>query len=463
MIQGEMNKYLISDINNEGEGIVRVGDERLVVFVPDALPGEEVSCRLIRVKKNYAIAKVITRHNNSPERTQPVCSVFGSCGGCQLQHINYSAQLRIKTKTVFDALKRIGGVDEPQVNDCVASPSEWGYRNKASLPVQNTIRDKMTAGFYRRRSHDIIPFVSCPVLLPGLTDNIKSILNDLRESSFHGCNESDKGNVTNFIRHLVFRDAKFTGEKLCGVIGNRDLKKMEVERLKLIGEANSGSLNGLIYNKNSSTGNFIWGDKFSCLHGDSIMHERLGNFDFEFEISSFFQINSEQALNLYKCAAEFALADSPKKILELYSGVGSLTAFLAMGAEQVTAVESWEPAAKYMVRNAEINGLNNVTGHIGRAEDIAIDLADNYDAIVLDPPRTGCDKEVLEAILRILPNRIVYVSCNPSTLARDIKILTAAEYQISQVQPFDMFPQTGHVECVLLLVRKQTRIAGGIL
>ncbi|NLD05882.1 MAG: class I SAM-dependent RNA methyltransferase, partial [Synergistaceae bacterium] len=164
MVQGDITKFIIREINNEGAGIVRLGDERFVVFVPDALPEEEVTCRIVQAKKNYAVAKVLERHNDSSIRIKPQCPVFGKCGGCQLQHINYASQLELKTKTVYDAIRRIGGVPDPSVNQCFPSPSQWGYRNKASLPVQNDRSQRFIAGFYKNRSHHIVPFTGCPVL-----------------------------------------------------------------------------------------------------------------------------------------------------------------------------------------------------------------------------------------------------------------------------------------------------------
>ncbi|MCE5201431.1 MAG: 23S rRNA (uracil(1939)-C(5))-methyltransferase RlmD [Synergistaceae bacterium] len=454
MIQGEIHKFQITDINNEGEGVVRAGDGRFVLFVPDALQGEEVTARILRIKKNYGIAKVIERHNDSPARVTPVCPSFGRCGGCQLQHMKYTEQLNLKTKTVIDALKRIGGISDPNVKNCVASPTEWGYRNKASLPTQSMAHEKFIAGFYRPRSHDIVKFEQCPVLLPSLEKNVTSIINDIRKNNFYGCKVGSKNNVTEFIRHIVFRSSKFLNESLCGVIGNRNLNGFEIKKLVAIAEKNSASLNGFIYNKNTSSGNFIWGDKFTLLYGTSTIHELLAPYRFTFEISSFFQINSEQALNIYNYAAQLVLDKSPRNILELYSGIGSMTAFLAAVAKNVTAVESWRPAAKYMDENARTNGLNNITGYTGTAEEILKGLSDKkFDVVVVDPPRSGCTPEVINSIIKIAPERIVYVSCNPATLARDIRLLLNFNYKIITAQPFDMFPQTGHVECVALMER----------
>lgn len=453
MLQGEIKKFQITEINNEGKGIVRLGDERFVVFVPDALPEEEVTCRIVQAKKNYATAKVIERHNDSPIRIKPLCPVYGRCGGCQLQHIDYDSQLELKTKTVYDAIRRIGGVTDACVDKCIPSPSQWGYRNKASIPVQADRRDMFQAGFYKNRSHDIVPFIGCPVLLPKLESNVASLISDLKEAGFKGWNENNK-QLIGFIRHLVFRTARSTGHSLCGVVAGRSADRNEMQKLKNIAALHSVDMTGMVFNKNLSNSNFIWGDEFSTIHGGPVIQEKLGKYRFNFEISSFFQINSEQALELYKYASRMAAGNYAENILELYSGAGTLTAFLSDGAKHVTAVEEWPQASKYLKINAELNGLNNIRGHSGSAEDISEALSDEkFDTVVLDPPRTGCDPRVISSIIKIAPKKIVYVSCGPATLARDIKSLISNGYAIKNIQPFDMFPQTGHVETVVSMSR----------
>lgn len=453
MRQGEIHTFTIERANNEGEGVVRT-DGGFVLFVPDALPGEEVTCRVVQVKKNYGLAKVLSRTGDSPDRTKPRCPHFGRCGGCQLQHMAYEAQLRLKTAAVYDALKRIGGIAEPAVEKCLPSPSAWGYRNKASLPVQRGRQESFIAGFYKQRSHDIVQLTECKVLLPELEKTLLRMVPALREIGFSGYDERAQSKVINFIRHIVMRQGKFSGESLCGVVGTKKLNAGEKNRLARKAEKDFPSLSGLIYNINGSPGNFIWGDAFETVRGAPVMTECLDKYRFSFEISSFFQINSQQTVNLYKKAAELALESSPGRILELYSGVGSLTAFLAAGAEKVTAVESWEPAARYIIPNTQNNGLNNVEAYSGRAEDLVKELgSERYETVVLDPPRSGCAPEVIGAILEAAPRRIVYVSCNPATLARDIRLLTGDKYTLETAHLFDMFPQTGHVECVVSMSR----------
>ena len=454
MIQGDKIKVTISDLNNEGEGVVRAGDERFVVFVADALPGEEVEARLVTKKKNYGTAKVLRRLSESPERITPACGIFGRCGGCQLQHISYGAQLRMKRKTVVDALERIGGIEAPNVHECVPSPELWGYRNKASLPVQSLGGESLRAGFYRPRSHDIIPYSDCPVLLPQINRNLNGLLTALREEGFCGAREGRRSLPNELIRHIVVRQAQFGEDSLCAVIGRRPLSKKEEKSLRSAAQKIKG-LSGMVYNINDSPGNFIWGGRTIPIYGAELMSERLGRYKFTFEASSFFQVNSAQALSLYEYAAGLALDGAPGKILELYSGVGSLTAFLAAGGAEVTAVESWLPAAKYIAGNAERNGIKKIVPHTAQAEDIAESLSGSRcDVVVVDPPRSGCDEKVIAAMLKTVPERIVYVSCNPATLARDIKLLAEGGYTPLEARPFDMFPQTGHVETVVLLSRE---------
>ena len=450
MRQGDILNVTITGLNNEGEGVVRVGDEGFVLFVPGALPGESAEVRLVTKKKNYGVAKVLSRGGDAPARAKPRCPLFGRCGGCQLQHISYEEQLAMKRRTVEDALRRIGGFAEPPVAACVPSPSIWGYRNKASLPVQSARGENFAAGFYKTRSHEIVPYRGCPVLLPEIDEGLQKITAALRAAGFRGARENG-GRPAGLVRHIVMRQARFTGEKLIAVIATR--RPSDKERA-LLSRAAAGikGLAGIVWNVNANPGNFIWGGETVTICGKPVITEKLGEYSFAFEASSFFQVNSEQALALYRRAAALASEGGAREVLELYSGVGSLTAFLAAQANRVTAVESWLPAAKYIKQNLARNGMDNVEPRTAQAEDIAEELASRrFDTVVLDPPRTGCDEKVIDAILKISPERVVYVSCNPATLARDAKRLASGGYKLCEATPFDMFPQTGHVESIVLL------------
>ncbi|MBQ0055187.1 MAG: 23S rRNA (uracil(1939)-C(5))-methyltransferase RlmD [Synergistaceae bacterium] len=453
MLQGDIVNAEITGLNNEGEGIARIGENEFVLFVPDALPGEKVSARIVTLKKSYGTAKVLKRFCNSPDRIAPRCPDFGKCGGCQLQHMNYAAQLRLKKQTVCDALSRIGGIENPPVLECIPSPSEWRYRNKAAVPVQKNFKSRLTLGFYKKRSHDVVEFRQCPVLFPEMETEILALKKFLEEKKINGYDEKQPKNGGNFLRHLVLRFAKFSGEAAGCMVVNRLPEGKEKAVLAEISRVSH--LDGLLLNKNDAPGNFIWGGVFRRLFGSSGLTEKLGSFKFASEISSFFQINTEQALNLYKYAAEKAGECGAENVLELYAGIGTLTCFLAEKAKKVTAVESWRAASKYIAVNAKANGFDNVRVFEDRAEKISQELSgESFDTVVLDPPRTGCDKSVLDAILKISPHCVIYVSCNPATLARDCKMLLEnGAYELKSAQPFDMFPQTGHVESVILLTK----------
>lgn len=440
----------ITGLNNEGEGVARVGDDNFVLFVPGALPGEIAEVRVVTKKKNYGVAKILECTCDSPHRTAPRCPSFGRCGGCQLQHISYEEQLSMKRRAVADALSRIGGIAAPEVRECIPSPSQWGYRNKAALPVQSFRGEKLHTGFYKPRSHDIVPYAGCPVMQDGINEGLDMLICELRKAGFSGAGANGAG----LIRHIVMRETYCSGEKLCAVITRRRPSQKETETLRAAARAVPG-LAGMVCNINAGEGNFIWGEKTFTICGKNTITEKLGKYSFTFEASSFFQVNSRQALALYRHVSALASGKSPGNILELYSGVGSLTAFLAAGARSVTAVESWLPAAKYIKQNAARNGMDNITHYTAQAEDIAEELASRrFDTVVLDPPRTGCGEKVTEAILKIAPERVVYVSCNPATLARDAKRLAEGGYKLIEAAPFDMFPQTGHVETVALLALK---------
>ena len=449
MQQGDVLEITISGLNNEGEGIARVGENEFVLFVPDALPGEKVLARIVSLKKKYGIAKVLKRYNDSTDRIKPRCADFGKCGGCQLQHINYAAQLKLKTQTVYDALSRIGGIENPPVSNCIESPSQWHYRNKAALPAQKDFKSRFKLGFYKKRSHDVVEFKECPVLFPEIECEIHALKQFFENRKINGYDEKQPKNAGNFIRHIVLRFAKFSGESLGSIVVNR--LPNEKEKPLLAAVEHISSLNGLVLNKNDMPGNFIWGGVFRRLFGRQELTETLGKFKFVSEISSFFQINSEQTLNLYKYAAEKAKECHAENILELYAGTGTLSCFLAENAKKVTAVESWRAASKYIARNAKLNNLDNIAVYEDTAEKISTELSDEkFDTVVLDPPRTGCDKSVLD--FKISPHNIIYVSCNPATLARDCRILIeSGKYKLVSAQPFDMFPQTGHVETVAVL------------
>ena len=455
MKQGEILTLDIDSINSEGEGIARVGGEHFVVFVANALPGERVKCQVLKVSKKYAAATTLEILKPSDVRVAPKCPVYFKCGGCQLQHASYGAQLAIKAKILADAMRRIAGIELPKGLACTPSPSEWGYRNKTTLPVVQGRKGPLF-GYYERRSHRVVPFASCPVLIPALEKLVVSSVVSLSASGLKGY---DERSGTGDLRYLA---ARVGGEhSLLGIVVPHEPKKRELGKLRDLCQklaAADGALAGATLNVNGASGNFIWGPQFKSLCGSRTVTQYLNESDFKLDVSAFFQVNASQAEAMFEYVSGLVKEAASTSVLELYSGVGSLTAHLARIAERVDAVEEWRPAVRLMEENLALNGLENVRVHADAAEAFMKgDLEPgSYNAIVLDPPRTGCDESVIAGIKHVLPRSVIYVSCNPATLARDVSRLTdGGTFAFEGVRAFDMFPQTAHVEAVALLKRSE--------
>ena len=432
----------VSGLSSDGAGIART--EHGIIFVQGALPGETVRAELVSRKKDFAIADTVEVVSSSPGRVRPRCKYYGRCGGCQLQHASYDAQLRLKAGLVIDAMNRIGGFRLHDA-ECEPSPDSWGYRNKAAFPVQN-LHGKIAAGFYRAGTHRLELIRQCPVNAKRLNEIYGKILDalDRERLPFDGY---DERNNTGKLRHIIARTGINTGESLLSFVVNGKLSAKSIKALVYVG--NIARPNTITMNHNSKPGNVILGTYTENLTGAGIISEMLGRYRLMFDTTSFFQVNTGQAEKLFAYAS--GCVHGAKSILELYSGTGSLTCYLAGNARNVTSIEEWRSAVKMAGRNLQANGFGNVRTLCGRSEDIIDDLKDSYDAVVLDPPRDGCNRAVLEAVKNFAVRRIVYVSCNPATLARDCRILAGYGYGLESVRAFDMFPQTAHVETVAVL------------
>ena len=446
MNHNETLELKINSMSGDATGIART--PRGVVFVHGALPGEIVKAEIVARKKDFSIADTIEIIKSSTGRTVPKCKYYGRCGGCQLQHADYKTQLELKAGIVRDAMTRIGGFNAKIfVNlTCEPSPEFWNYRNKAAFPVQN-FKGRIATGFYRAGTHRLELIRQCPVNAKRLNEIYGKILDGLNQNKkfpFDGYDEqTNKGKL----RHIIARTGINTGESLLSFVINGKLSAKSVKALVALG--NEARPDTLTLNHNSKPGNVILGTYTENLIGSGLISERLGKYKYLFDTTSFFQINTGQAEKLFSYAS--GLADGDKNILELYSGTGSLTCYLAERAEHVTSVEEWRGAVKMAAKNLSANGFENVETLCGRSEDVIEDLKDNYDSVVLDPPRDGCERSVLEAVNNFGVKKIIYVSCNPATLARDCKILTGHGYELIKIKAFDMFPQTAHVETVCLL------------
>ena len=453
----------ITDIADGGEGIGRIDD--FAVFVKDALPGDLVEASFTKVKNNYGFARLVRVIRPSIDRVEPVCPVSRACGGCQLQTLSYPAQLRYKQKKVMNALTRIGGFDREFINlvteDIIGMEEPYRYRNKAQYPIGTDRDGKLIAGFYAGRTHDIIPSEDCVL---GCEENaviIRIILEFMEEYSIEAY---DAVTCRGLVRHVLIRKGHATGEILvCLVINSHEMPHagVLVDRLK-----NIPGMSSISVSPNTSSGNVIMGDNAITIWGKgSIVDEILLNDgrSLRFNISSlsFYQVNSVQMRRLYGKALEYASLAGNETVWDLYCGIGTITLLMAQAAGEVCGVEVIPDAIRDARENAALNNISNVSFYVGRAEEVlpeyyALNGKNSFshpDVIVVDPPRKGCDEKCLSTMLAMEPDRIVYVSCDPATLSRDLKLLCSEKYEIKKICPLDMFPQGVHVETVCLMSR----------
>lgn len=448
----------IDGMDSKSRGIARM--DGYVVFVPGALVGETILAKFVERRKHYGVATIKSILKSSDYRVPPKCEYYEACGGCDLQHASYDYQLSAKEHLIGEAITRIGKWPNVIIEPIVPSPQVWGYRNKAIIHTRYQ-KNQKKLGYFARGTHEVIDIKRCPVLDPLLND-LYNLMRDVIEHS--DVTFYDERSSNGLLRHVVMRSSLSSRKTLMAWILSRKPKRSEMDELKRIStqliNRQSSNLQGIIVNINISKGNFVWGPETFLLAGDEInLRERLGAFELSYNVSDFFQVNVPQAYNICKTVSKH-IADN-SRVLELYAGVGTITCFLASICENVVAVEEWQPACKSLSLNIAKNGLSNVLVACGKAEDVVFNKIDgDFDAIVLDPPRTGCHKDVLTFIGKIRPTKIVYVSCNPVTLARDGKVLMDMGYKPVNLLPLDMFPQTSHVECVTLMTRTSQTTGG---
>lgn len=410
-------KLLIDNMGSSGEGVGRL--EGLTVFVEGALPGEEIQAQIFKREKRYAKARLVQIERASEHRVAPPCPHFVRCGGCQIMHLDYEEQLRIKRQRVVDALERIGKI-ECEVGPCIPSPSKLGYRNK----VQAQVRDGRM-GFYARMSNDLVEVDSCKIHHP-IGDRV------YQEISKHHLN----------LKHLLLKTAVSTGEVLVVLVTLEDCREVAKQLMQIPGVV------GVVQNLNDREDNVVLGKEFRLLEGRGYLLERICGLEFKVSPVSFFQVNPAQAENLYREALALAELKGHETVLDAYCGVGTLALLFAKWCSKVIGVECVEEAIEDAKENAARNGIGNAEFYCGESEQF-IAQVEKADVILLNPPRKGCEKSFLEGVERLKPERVIYVSCDPATLARDLALLSG--YAVEKVQPFDMFPQTAHVETVVQL------------
>jgi len=447
---GQKVELTITGYSHSGEGVGKY--EGFTLFVPFAVLGERVLAQVEAVKKNHGRARMVEVIRPSPERSAPPCGVFGKCGGCQLQHVSYAEQLRMKERQVRDSFFRIGRMEEVMIHPVIGMDHPWGYRNKAQVPF-GMEGGKVVAGFYAPKSHRIVDTDACLIQHP-LNDRVirkvKQLARRLKTPIY------DERNHCGILRHVMVRTGFHTGECMVVLVTNGEnlpRRQQWVEELR----REIPGLKSVVQNVNPRRTNVILGPENRLLWGRKVIYDRIGDVVFAISPNSFFQVNPVQTKVLYDQVAKYAALTGVETVIDAYCGIGTIALYLARRAKRVYGVDVVGAAIRDAKQNAALNGMGHVTFEEGAAEEVMPRWhreGIRPDVIVLDPPRKGCDPALLETAASMKPGRIVYVSCNPATLARDAKYLSELGYRVREVQPVDMFPQTGHVECCALLEPK---------
>ena len=433
----------VEGYSSEGLGIVRL--DGAVVFVPGAVRGEDIDLRITKVMKTCAAGEVVKVRKASPERMKPECPYFGKCGGCVFQHMSYTEELWAKRRRVQDALTRLGGTDL-QVEEILGAKNPARYRNKSQYPVGAD----GAIGFFQARTHRVVPIDRCLIQSEASDKTAKAVGDWMKKYKISAYDErTGKG----LIRHIYVR-VNQKGESLCCVIANGRQLPREPELAAYIRAAAPRTV-GVVLNTNTKKGNVILGDKYRTLWGQDYLMDTLCGLQFKLSVPSFYQVNRDQAEVLYGKALEFAGLTGEETVLDLYCGTGTITLCLAKGARRAIGAEIVAPAIRDAEENAKRNNIENAEFFCGDAADIAAKLeAEGLrpDVITVDPPRKGLTPEVIASAAAMGPQRVVYVSCDPATLGRDIKVFAGFGYRAVRACAVDMFPGTAHVETVCLLV-----------
>ncbi|MFM2061956.1 MAG: hypothetical protein RLZZ507_1626 [Cyanobacteriota bacterium] len=446
--QGEVIEVEISDLSDTGDGVGRF-DQR-VVFVPDTVVGDRTLVRLVHVKPKYAHATLQKILQPSPQRIRPSCIVADKCGGCQWQHINYNYQLTAKQNQVIQALERIGGFVNPSVDPVLVADSSLNYRNKATYPIGISATGQVQAGYYQKGSHQLINLNQCPVQDQRLNPLLAEVKQDIQK---RGWSIYDEKRHQGEIRHLGLRIGRRTGEMLLTlVVKNGNLPGIETQAQEWL--QRYPQLVGVSLNRNSDRTNAIFGKETTCIAGIPYLREKFAGLEFQVRPDTFFQVYTETAEALLQVIQSELNLQGHEVLVDAYCGIGTLTLPLAKQARQVIGLEVQSTAVEQAILNAQLNGIDNVTFQVGAVEKVLPNLGIIPDVVLLDPPRKGCEANVIKSLLNLKPSRIVYVSCKVATLARDLKILCEhGLYNLTRVQPADFFPQTAHVETAAFLVR----------
>lgn len=437
----------ITAMSSEGSGIGRY--EGMAVFVPATAVGDKIKAHIIKVKKNYAIGKVLEIIEPSPDRKEPDCPVFGKCGGCAYRHITYEAECRIKEQRVKDAMERLGGVTAP-ANPIAADKNYLRYRNKAQYPFAPGKNGEVIAGFYAQKSHRVVPCSDCKLQPEIFSRILESVL---RWANRRGLSPYNEETGEGLLRHLYLRISGESGSVMvCLVINGKELP-FSAEFCGIL-TTRFKEIETIVLNINTKKTNVILGEECRTLYGPGYITDTLCGLSFRLSPLSFYQVNREQAQRLYRKAAEYADLKGSEVLLDLYCGTGTIGLTMAHMAKKLIGVEVVEQAVKDAEKNAMENGADNSEFICSDASKAAAELKRRGikpDVVIVDPPRKGCGEELINTIAQMSPKRVVYISCDPATLGRDCKIFGSLGYEVKEYTPFDLFPGTVHVETACLI------------
>ena len=442
----------IEDCGIDGEGIGKA--DGFTVFVKDAVIGDTVTAKIIKAKKNYGYGRLMEVLKPSPYRVEPKCEFARQCGGCQLQALSYDQQLVFKTNKVKGHLERIGGFTDIPMEPIIGMDELFHYRNKAQFPVGRNKEGKIVTGFYAGRTHNIIENRDCAL---GVAENKEVLDRVIAHMEKYGIEPYNEATGKGLVRHVLIRYGYFTKEVMVCLILNGNKIPKEEQLVKSLCEI--PGMTSITINVNKKHSNVILGEEIRLLWGQEYITDRIGDISYQISPLSFYQVNPMQTQKLYAKALEYADLHGQETVWDLYCGIGTISLFLAQKAKFVRGVEIVPAAIENAKENAKLNGLENTEFFVGKAEEV---LPREYkkngvyaDVIVVDPPRKGCDETLLETMVEMNPERIVYVSCDSATLARDLKYLCERGYELRKVCPVDQFGMTIHVETVVLLSQQK--------
>jgi 23S rRNA (uracil1939-C5)-methyltransferase len=448
------NDYInvvFEDLTHDGAGVAKVDGYPL--FVPNGLPGEKAQVKVIKVNKSYGIGRLMELIEKSPYRVEIEQKDLHKYGGCQLEHISYEGQLKYKENQVRQVLKRIGKLEDVVIHPILGMDNPWHYRNKAQVPAGEK-GGKLIAGFFKPRSHEIVDTDESLIQIKKVNEAVNTVKEICSKYGIPAYQEETHKGV---LRHIMARYGKQT-EELMVVLITRTPELPHKSQLVEEVVARLPQVKSIVHNVNSKRTNVILGEKTNVLWGNEVIYDYIGNVKFAISALSFYQVNPDQTRVLYEKALEYADLSGKETVIDAYCGIGTISLFLAQKARKVFGVEVVPEAIEDAKRNAELNGIKNAEFAAGEAEIVIpkwYKEGNTADVMVVDPPRKGCDEALLQTIIEMKPKKVVYVSCNPATLARDLRILEDGGYKTAEVQPVDMFPQTTHCEAVAKVVLKE--------